>query len=127
MSIQKKIKHFNEEPVLFVESTVVSDGVACDVYSFTDTKEKDLAIVTVSAGHKTPLQKVIKGTHTVEGHINGEGTLVVNEKTYSFPNSELHQVTVRVGDTMQWTAKTELQFYEICYPPYQDGRFVTID
>jgi hypothetical protein len=24
---------------------------------------------------------------------------------------------------MQWTAKTDLIFYEICYPKYEDGRY----
>jgi hypothetical protein len=37
-------------------------------------------------------------------------------------------VKVEIGELMQWTAdeKTGLMVYEICFPPYQDGRYEEI-
>ncbi len=39
--------------------------------------------------------------------------------------SQNKEVVVGVGQIMQWTAPedTDLVFYEVCDPPYQDGRF----
>ena len=34
-------------------------------------------------------------------------------------------IDVKVGDTMQWKAdlNSRLVVYEVCYPPYADGRY----
>lgn len=43
---------------------------------------------------------------------------------YEFPSSNHKEVAVSIGQLMQWTAGPEgLVYYEICEPPYQDGRF----
>jgi hypothetical protein len=113
-------------PVLFVETQTVKDGVECDIYAFVGDDSKDLAIVRVKKGYKTPLQKVLLGNKTVEGFVRGSGVLTVNNETYAF-GSELDnkEVVVSVGQTMQWyaNAQNDLTFYEICEPPYSDGRF----
>jgi hypothetical protein len=91
--------------------------------------------VTVQPGFKTPLQRVIKGTVTIEGFVSGKGTLRVasdgsETATYEFDeNNKDTGVEVLVGQTMQWHANgdIDLVFYEICEPPYEDGRFENID
>lgn len=116
-------------PISFVETMKVKVGVTCDVYSFKDDDSKDLAIVTVEKGSKTPLQKVLQGVETIEGFYSGKGILRVSTddvaNTYVFPSDTINEVPVSIGDTMQWQADEEvdLVFYEICTPPYQDGRF----
>ena len=135
MSSDKKLKDFAiaNKPlaVSFVETQTVKEGVECDVYTFTDDDSEDLAIVRVTKGFKTPLQRVLSGTKTTEGYLQGEGTLTVHtakgeEKSYDFKiGDDAREVEVEVGQTMQWHANgdTDLTFYEICDPPYQDGRF----
>ncbi len=49
------------------ETLQVKDGVVCDTYAFEGDTLKDLAIVTVRVGFKTPLQRVMKGEQTIEG------------------------------------------------------------
>ena len=117
-------------PVHFVETQIVKEGVECDIYLFSNDASKDLAIVRVSRGHKTPLQRVLLGDKTVEGLYSGKGTLTVcsddNSTTrYSLSGSDSDEIVVKVGQTMQWYADgdTDLVFYEICEPPYADGRF----
>jgi tryptophan synthase beta subunit len=119
--------------VSFVETQQVSKGVECDVYMFIDDTSRDLAIVTVVKNHKTPLQRVVSGTKTIEGFVSGTGTLSIGSinqtvKVYSFNSkSEPQEVIVRSNQTMQWhAAGDELRFYEICEPPYTDGRFETL-
>ena len=68
----------------------------------------------------------------LKGYINGKGTLVVINKkgetiTYSFPNKNCSSVTLHIGDTMQWFAEDDLVIFEICYPPYEDGRFENLN
>ena len=127
-----KLTTFNNRQVTYVETMRVKDGVECDTYSFVSDGSEDLAIVRVTKGFKTPLQRILKGTKTIEGYIRGSGTLTVTSKDrsikiYSFsqeadanPNPEIE---VHIGELMQWSAKTDLTFYEICEPPYEDGRF----
>lgn len=116
-------------PVEFVETMEVKDGVTCDVYSFVGDTTKDLGIVTVKRGHKTPLQRVLKGDKTIEGLVSGSGVLTVKsssdkEITYQFNDSNnTSYVEVLVGETMQWSADSDLIFYEVCHPPYSDGKF----
>lgn len=121
------------QPVVFVERYEVKDGVWCDVYSFVGDASKDLAVVTVSPGCSTPQQKVVDGDKTLEGYINGSGVFTVVKPNgsrfeyYFKPDiGTVQPVEVMVGDIMQWAAKRDesLTFYEICYPPYVEGRFV---
>jgi hypothetical protein len=115
-----------EVPVSYIGTIEVAIGVTCDTYSFEGDDSRDLAIVHVKAGYKTPLQRVLSGKQTVEGFVYGEGTLSVTsgdeQMDYIFPG-DVKTVAVEIDDLMQWTAKTDLIFYEICTPPYQDGRF----
>lgn len=121
--------------VQFVRTTPVCEGVSCDEYKFTDDESCDLGIITVRPGHRTPRQKVLQGDATIEGYLSGSATLWVTKEDgtamcFSFdglsgnPNPD-NEVLVDVGDTMQWIAAddSELVFYEICFPPYQEGRF----
>lgn len=117
-------------PVRFVETQTVKAGVECDVYVFTDDSSKDLAIVRVSKGYKTPLQRVLLGDKTIEGFYDGVGTLTIRSVNgqsdeYEFGSSDNKEVLVEVGQIMQWYADGDdnLTFYEICEPPYVDGRF----
>lgn len=114
--------------VLFVETMNVAEGVTCDVYKFDDDNTKDLGIIKIQPGFKTPLQKVLKGDRTVEGYISGNGKLIVSdgkeEKIYQSEKGKELQVNVNVGETMQWCAIDEpLVAYEICFPPYEEGRY----
>jgi hypothetical protein len=127
----EKLKHFNDEEVSFIETMQVKDGVTCDVYVFNNDVSKDLGVVTVSMGHKTPLQKVLLGDKTIEGFISGAGVLTINKEngnveSYKFPSdTQPKEIEVKVGEIMQWEADkdVDLVFYEICYPPYKDGRY----
>lgn len=126
-----KLTVFNNRSVTYVETMQVKDGVACDTYSYVGDDMQDLAIVRVTKGFKTPLQKILHGNKTVEGLFEGKGTLVVRLEDGRINTHELDatsankEVEVKVGQIMQWAAPndTDLVFYEICDPPYKDGRF----
>jgi hypothetical protein len=125
-----RLTEFKGEQVSFAETMLVTEGVTCDTYTFTASTAKDLGIVAVQRGCNTPLQRVVKGDRTIEGHLSGCGTLTVETennpaKTYSFDGQDGGEVVVAVGQTMQWVAAqdSDLVFYEICEPPYEDGRF----
>lgn len=117
--------------VSFGETQKVKDGVECDVYTFSEDPTKDLAVVRVDKSTKTPLQRVLSGNSTVEGFVSGKGTLVVTladgtvNKFIFDESNDVSEVVVEVGQVMQWTASDdqELVFYEICDPPYEDGRY----
>jgi hypothetical protein len=121
--------------ITFVETQAIKDGVTADLYTIDDDSTKDLAIVHVTKGHKTPLQRILKGTRTIEGYMSGNGMLAVtaqdgSQKTHTFTdntgiNSSIES-EVHIGELMQWSAETDLTFYEICEPPYEDGRFENI-
>lgn len=124
------------EPSLvnFVETQVVKEGVECDIYGLDDDNSKDLAIVRVKKGFKTPLQKVVLGTKTIEGYVQGSGLLTIRstdqERTYNFGiGRENREEVVLVGEIMQWHANDDedLVFYEVCEPPYEDGRFENLE
>lgn len=120
------------ENVSFMESFQVNENVTCDVYTFTDDNSKDLGIIKIQLGGSTPLQKVVAGERTVEGFVSGKGKLSI---TRSNGDEEIHHVDgknsqgfmidVGIGDCMQWKAdkNEELVAFEICIPPYKDGRF----
>jgi len=131
-----KLKFQNQEYTLnFIESSQVKEGVTCDVYSIQETDAFDLGVVFVEKGKSTPNQKVLKGEKTFEIFEQGEGSLIINkgqtdEEVYAFSEeSENMEITVNINQTMQWQASdgSDLMFYEICYPPYQDGRFENIE
>lgn len=122
---------FKGEPVKFEETLHVEEGVTCDVYSFVGTDVKDLGIVKVKSGHKTPLQLVVGGDKTIEVFSKGKGVLTVTDKDgnkhiYEFPDEPQTAIEVKVGEKMQWEAQEDLEFYEICYPPYSDGRYESL-
>jgi hypothetical protein len=130
----EKLEHLSTDDeklgVMFVESYPVTFGVDCDVYKFNDDETRDLAVVNVVGGQKTPLQRVLLAGMTIEGFISGKGTLRVTapdgaEHVFDFEEGGSNEpVVVDTGDVMQWTAADQgLVFYEICQPPYQDGRF----
>lgn len=126
-----KLKQFNGKEVSFVETIQIKEGVVCDVYSFINDDSKDLGIVTLSKGYKTPLQRVLLGDKTIEGFMGGTGILTIQKEgedtqNYKFPDTaQPKEIDVKVGELMQWEAGTNenLEFYEICYPPYKDGRY----
>lgn len=137
-SADSKLTHFVVEDgslaVSFKETQTVKDGVECDIYSFDNNTSIDLAIVRVAKANKTPLQRILLGTKTIEGYVEGTGALVVmsgdERHTYDFgPGKPNTQVIVGIGDIMQWYADNDdnLVFYEICEPPYEDGRFENIE
>ena len=121
-------KEFHGEPITFVETIHIKDGVACDVYSFNENSGNDLGIVSVARNVCTPLQKILKGEKTIEGYVQGAGKLIVRRSNgeaveYVFPNKQ-KEIELHIGDTMQWCAgDSGLIFYEVCYPPYEDGRY----
>lgn len=123
-------------PVSFRETVVVTEGVECDVYSFVDDSTKDLGVIRINKGFGTPLQRVLIGDRTIEGYISGKGRLIIHRLNGKF---EIHKVgntptkppaiDIEIGDLMQWKASKHkpLVAYEICYPPYQDGRYENIE
>lgn len=124
------------QSVSFVETMQVADGVDCDVYSFDNDKSKDLGIIKIKPGCKTPLQKVLKGDFTIEGYVSGKGKLTITRtngerKVYQVSNSieKPFTVWVQIGEMMQWEADSDsdLTAYEVCCPPYEDGRYENID
>jgi len=126
MPVKSFLFEGREQLVSFMETLDVADGVACDVYTFDGDTTKDLGMIRIEPGRKTPLQKVLKGDKTVEGYISGKGKLKItkpNGKQVVY--TEPFAITVAVGELMQWEADpdSDLSVYEICYPPYEDGRF----
>jgi len=124
-----------EQVVSFVETMKVADGVECDVYAFDGDTTKDLGIIKIKPGKNTPLQRVLKGDKTIEGHLSGKGRLVVTQadgakNSYAVDDrlKEPFSITVQIGEQMQWIAEEEtaLITYEICFPPYEDGRYENI-
>jgi len=128
MNIRPSFTHNNKDlPVKYIETTEVKEGVSCDVYQFIDDNTKDLAIVSVNKGAQTPLQKVLTGKKTIQGFISGKGKLTINKIiSYNFPNHLLNEIEVEIGQTMQWMALEDLVFYEICEPPFKEGRFQSL-
>lgn len=117
-------------PVEFIETLHIKQGVECDTYAFIGDSSKDLAIVRVQKGCKTPLQRVLLGTKTIEGFVAGAGVLTIRGEDevqmHRFEQGlENEPVSVGIGQTMQWQASdgVDLVFYEICEPPYVDGRY----
>lgn len=138
-SKEQSVQSFNfegkEQPISFIETMQVANGVSCKVYSFVDDKSKDLGIIRIKPNKRTPLQRVLKGDRTVEGYISGRGKLTITktngEKEVYIANGLSEEpivVSVHIGETMQWEADkdSDLLAYEICFPPYEDGRYEDI-
>ena len=114
----------------------VTTGVECDVHTFDGDDSKDLGVIRIDAGHKTPLQRVLNGDRTIEGYISGKGKLVITKSDdtqveYQV-NGEIPKpftVIVATGEKMQWQADNDspLVAYEICFPPYAEGRYENIE
>ncbi len=126
----------NAQSISFVETMNVTEGVVCEVYAFEGDNTKDLGIIKISSGCKTPLQKVLKGDKTIEGYVSGKGVLTIikidgSQVVYPVGDTDKNQfsVTVNIGETMQWTAdkNSSLVAYEICFPPYEEGRYENIN
>jgi len=125
----------NEQLVSYVETMHVVEGVDCEVYTFDGDSSKDLGIIKISYGCKTPLQKVLKGDKTIEGYVSGRGKLTITkpegkqEIYIAEEASEPISVVVEIGELMQWEADkdSDLVAYEICFPPYEDGRYQNIE
>lgn len=133
------IESFNfegkEQPVSFVETMHVVDGVDCEVYTFDGDPTKDLGIIRVKPNSRTPLQRVLKGDRTVEGYISGKGKLTITKldgkqevHTVSGETKEPLFEAVGIGELMQWEADKDspLVVYEVCFPPYEDGRYENV-
>ncbi len=124
-----------EQPISFVETMHVAKGAECDVYGFVGDPSKDLGIIRIRSGSRTPLQRVLKGDRTVEGYISGKGKLTVTKldgmKTVYKVGENLQEplvVSIGIGELMQWEAdiNSDLVVYEVCFPPYEDGRYENI-
>ncbi len=135
MTKSQKLNEFEFEGrktnIIFVESVEVTTGVVCDVYKFEEDESKDLGIIEIKAGMKTPSQKVLKGERTVEGFISGYGELIIikenGEKVAYIVGNETKYFSrvIQLGEIMQWQADpdSDLKVYEVCYPPYKEGRY----
>lgn len=122
--------------VNYVESHPVIDGVLCATYIFPEDPQKDLAILRIKKGMKTPLQRILEGDLTLEGYLSGLGIFVItNREGVTFEHAVGNRpncgfsFAVRPGEIMQWRADpdSELVAYEVCYPPYKDGRFENLE
>lgn len=135
----KKLETFNFNgnnlKTRFEERSEVVAGVVCDVYSHPENSAQDLGVIIIQPGMKTPLQKVLRGDKTIEGYISGKGKLTITHvngdvSTFEvFPEKKDFAYEVLVGELMQWQAASDsiLEVFEVCFPPYQDGRFQNIE
>lgn len=133
----KKLSNFtieNEILELNYESTnEVKPGVICDVYSVAGRTDLDFAFVAMQAGCRTPLQLVKGGDRTIEIHVSGTGKFFFKEnertepKIFELKDGKTFNLDIPIGSTVQWIAETDLTFAEVCYPPYQDGRYVNLE
>jgi hypothetical protein len=121
-----------EQIISFVETMDVGDGEYCDVYVFDGDPSKDLGIIRIHPGGKTPRQRILNGERTIEGYLSGKGKLTITKpdgKQEVYRVGQQPQppviVTVGIGEIMQWEADadSDLIAYEICFPPYKDGRY----
>lgn len=124
-------------PVKHVKTVAEAPGVTSDVYTFLTRNmlratNRDLAILHFEPGASLPRQRMVQGITTVEGFISGDGILHIvrangQEETHFFRgrNSGRPIVEVHMDDIMQLRAfkRSPFESFEICYPPYTDGRF----
>jgi len=107
--------------VKFIKTSQVIEWVECDVYEFIGDESKDLWIIRIQAWFATPKQRILKWEKTYEWWMSGRWKFLVNDVEYNI--EEENVFTVWVGDIVQWVADTDMVCYEVCYPPYEDGRF----
>lgn len=121
--------------LVFVETVIENDTVKCDVYSVEGDDSKDLGIIRIDIGGNTPLQKVLEGERTVEGLVSGKGKLLIHRASGETEihlvggwNKQEFSIDIGIGDKMQWHADSdsELVAFEVCIPPYGDGRYENI-
>ena len=96
-----KLGKFKNRPVEFIETMDVADGVECDVYKFVNDDSRDLGIIRIKPGCKTPCQIVLMGDETIEGFFTGKGKLSIifadgREKEFD----TLNGLEVKVGFDM---------------------------
>lgn len=118
------------------EPVEVAEGVTCYSYKIGEREDCDLGVVFMEAGASTPLQLVKSGDRTIERHFWGKGKLIINEGKEVECIYEVEgkapcgvEVEITVGKTMQWIADPDgpgLVFCEICFPPYEEGRFMNL-
>jgi len=82
---------FEGKKINFLESSQVKEGVICDVYEFENDLTRDLGIVKVVKGYKTPKQIVLSGDKTIELYKSGTGRLTITNPSgaiviYNFPS-----------------------------------------
>ena len=119
------------QPVTYIETEQVAEGVECDVYKFNGDDARDLGILHIQDGYETPVQRILHGERTIEGYISGSGTFLQEHDTgfrreYKIDHNDGRpfEVELGTGSIMRWSADgSDLIAYEICYPPYQKGRF----
>lgn len=125
----QKLATFRGLPVQFIETQNVRSDVACDVYSFGDDDSKDLGIIRIAKGASTPKQEIMKGDKTIKGFLQGHADFTFSrlgsaDTVYDYTDDSYgNDVFLGVGDVMQWRAIEDTVCYEICYPPFADGRF----
>ena len=53
----------------------------------------------------------------------------MERETYTLNDGDTFQIDVMIGEVMQWrtTGNVDLIFYEICFPPYADGRYQNLN
>ncbi len=115
----------------FVETEQIAPGVECDVYHLDGEDKFDIGLISMQPGSRTPRQIVRKGDMTIENVVSGNGLLIIkrpNSPAIAYPASPGFSMNVRVGEEMQLcnTGDEELVVYEICVPPYSEGRFENI-
>lgn len=76
----------------------------------------------------------MRGEKTVEGYISGEGEFIIEriggkKDVFKVKDGDSFQIDVKVGEIMQWrnTKNSDLIFFEICLPPYSDGRYKNLN
>lgn len=134
MSKLNSFKLDDELLELKYESTnEVKLGVICDVYSVIGRTDLDFALVEMKSGSSTPLQLVKGGERTIEIHVSGVGQFFFQEnekaepKLFDLEDGKPFKLTIPIGSKVRWIAETDLTFAEVCYPPYEDGRYINLE
>lgn len=136
MNVLHRYRLFPRTPELEVEHVDMHEilpDVYVDLYRFVGNSTCDLARVEVVRGAKTPLYLLVDGERTIERYQSGTGTLEVIENdgwrtVHHFPKDDgSRDVVIEIGETIQWHATgSDLVYDELCWPPYEAGRFENI-
>lgn len=129
-NISLKLKQLGGINLKQISSEDIYTGVNCTIFIDLDNETHDFAVVSVTAAHKTPRQRIISGEKTIESFVGGKGSFIIERdgKIDTFiVDKSATQTSWEVfpGDIIRWCAdsKSDLTFIEVCEPPYQDGRF----